>query len=273
MRTLEQSRIANIFKSCRSFHKLHQSEVAKILHVSQGAVSKAELGICKIELKFWFNFLKAFNIQDPYCFTYDAFELDESVFNNLKREGSSLAPQFKFFDESYVFRIKLIRPVFDFLQIFFSEELDAYLKKNKIKIHIFYILNHPVPLDLLDSFFLFLEGMKIDIKSLPYLNLCFDAAFGRQLETMPRLNLSDVFRLLKNDNQPFSYRLNKDKNYIGTLKTEFFEVVKAMKSYELFMEFNLLLPYFLYKSKVENQSQFTSKSEVLKNKQWEVVYT
>ena len=187
--------IAVLFKSTRRFNRLQQTEFAAILGVTQGTISKIEAGAMSPDLELWFKFLRAFNIQDPYCFTYNGIELNDSSFAHLRTDGSALAPRFDYKNGTYIFNSRKLRPLYDFLVTNHTKAIEDFLKDNKIGKEIFYILNHPITTDLALHFFDFLENNKINAKSVSLLELNFNHSLGRQIKEL--LDSSKIFNVLK----------------------------------------------------------------------------
>ncbi len=262
--------IAILFKSTRRFHRLQQTEFSAILGVTQGTISKIEAGAMSPELALWFKFLKAFNIQDPYCFTYYGVEFNESAFSNLKTEGSSLAPNFDFSKGDYISSSRKLRPLYDLLVKHHLKSFEAFLKINRIGKEIFFILNHPIPTELADKFFSFLEENKINAKSVALLDLNFDHALGRQMKELS--NFEHIFSVLNNDTDTFlDYELseNKGEYYINKKNSP---LLKSLDKSDLVMNYNLLYPYHVMKSIMTIQGSNPVINEIKKDQRWQVTY-
>jgi DNA-binding XRE family transcriptional regulator len=267
--------IAILFKTTRKFHRLQQTEFSAILGVTQGTISKIESSMMSPELGLWFKFLKAFNIQDPYCFTYAGIEYNESAFQNLKTEGSPFAPKFDFKNATYLFNVRRIRPLFDFVLKNHSKALEEFLKENKINKEIFYILNHPLTSEFVDSFFAFLEENKINAKSVALLDLNFDSALGRQMENLRSIDSSaDIISILNNDGDSLlEYEVSNNKGeYFINLKKEDTDSLKALKESDFVMNYNILYPYHFMKSAKNLKVSSPVISEVKKDQRWQVLY-
>lgn len=267
--------IAALFKSTRKFHKLHQTEFSAILGVTQGTISKIESALMSPELGLWFRFLKAFNILDPYCFTYAGVEFNESAFKVLKGEGSVLAPRFNFKDGPFIFTVQKIRPLFDYLVKNHPKTLDTFLKDNKISKEIFYILNHPLPADFLDAFFAVLDEIKINEKSLALLDLNFNCALGRHMDNLLQSGTNEDFFSIINSEKDnmFEYRMGDHKGeYIITLNSDVSAPLQSMKKAELIMNYNMLYPYHVMKSTHNLKGSLPSIHETKHKEQWQVQY-
>ncbi len=266
--------IAALFKSTRKFHKLHQTEFSAILGVTQGTISKIESGLMSPELGLWFKFLKSFNIQDPYCFTYAGLEFDESAFKKLSTDGSILAPKFNFKDGPFIFTVQKIRPLFDFLVKNHVKTFENFLKENKISMEIFYILNHPLPLDFVDSFFSLLDDIKINEKSIALLDLNFSSALGRHMDHLLQSHSSeDFFTIINNETgNLFEYEKGENKGeYFITMNQNIRTPLQNLKKVEFIMNYNMLYPYHVMKSTQNLKASLPSIKEMTEN-HWQVQY-
>jgi DNA-binding XRE family transcriptional regulator len=264
--------IAILFKATRKFHRLQQTEFSAILGVTQGTISKIESSVMSPELGLWFKFLKAFNIQDPYCFTYAGIEYNETAFQNIKNEGSSLAPKFDFKNDNYLFNVRKIRPLFEFVVKNHSKAFDNFLKEQKISREIFYVLNHPLSSEFIDTFFSFLDENKINSKSVALLELNFDSAMGRQLESHGVLDSKDIFTILNNDiHSPWSYE-SGDKSGEYFINLQGSEYLKNLKSSDSIINYNVLYPYHFLKSSKNIKPGTPTVTELEKDHRWQVLY-
>lgn len=267
--------IACLFKSTRKFHRLQQTEFSAILGITQGTISKIESGSMGPELSLWFKFLRAFNIQDPYCFTYYGLELSDSSFKNLKTKGASLAPRFDYSKENYIFSIRKIRPLYDFLMINHTKSFEAFLKENGITKEIFYILNHPVTAELADTFFSFLDDNKINAKSVALLDLTFDHSLGRYMEEIVSSETTgEIFTILNNDEDGIlDYEFTGVRGeYFINLKKKNLPFVKSLKKSDLVMNYNFLYPFHVMKSTKTIKGTAPVIHEVKKDQRWQVTY-
>ena len=267
--------IAALFKSTRKFHKLHQTEFSAILGVTQGTISKIESALISPELGLWFRFLKAFNILDPYCFTYAGVEFNESAFKQLKTEGSVLAPKFNFKDGPYIFTVNKIRPLYDFMVKNHQKTFDTFLKDNKISREIFYILNHPLPYDFVDAFFGLLDEIKINEKSLALLDLNFNSALGRHMDHLLQSgSAEDFFNIINSDRDNlFEYKMGSNKGeYSIHLNQNANLPLHAMKKADVIVNYNLLYPYHVMKSTQNLKASLPSIQEMKHNQEWQVQY-
>ena len=82
--------IGPIMRAVRKYSNLQQWEFAEILGSSQAMISKIKNQTHEPELILWFRFLDAFNIKDTKCFLNNSIELDETLFDILKSNGSYL---------------------------------------------------------------------------------------------------------------------------------------------------------------------------------------
>lgn len=269
------SSIAVLFKSTRKFHRLQQTEFSAILGVTQGTISKIEAGSMSPELGLWFKFLRAFNIQDPYCFTYYGLELNESAFKNLKTEGAALATGFDFSKENYIFSVRKLRPLYDFLVKNHSKTFEAFLKQSGISKEIFYILNHPITTELADTFFSFLEDNKINAKSVALLDLSFDHALGRQMKQLASIeSAEDLFTIINNDEDSIlEYEFTGTKGeYFVNLKKKNLPFVKSLEKSDLVMNYSFLYPYHVMKSTKSIKGNGPAIHEIKKDQRWQVTY-
>jgi DNA-binding XRE family transcriptional regulator len=266
--------IAILFKATRKFHRLQQTEFSAILGVTQGTISKIESSIMGPELGLWFKFLKAFNIQDPYCFTYAGIEYSESAFQNIKKEGTALAPKVDFNKGEFLFTVRKIRPLFDFVLNNHSKAFEVFLKNNKISPEIFYVLNHPLNGSFVDLFFTFLDENKINAKSLSLVDLNFDSALGRQMEQLRALDSSEnIFSILNNqENSLFEYEFSEKKGeyFISIAKDEYASLKNLSKS-DFVINYNILYPYHFLKS-AKNLKVGAPVINELNNHRWQVLY-
>lgn len=269
------SSIAGLFKSTRKFHRLQQTEFSNILGVTQGTISKIEAGSMSPELGLWFNFLRAFNIQDPYCFTYNGIELSANAFLKLKSEGASLAPGFDYSRENFIFTIKKIRPLYDFMVVKHSKLLESFLKENRISKEIFYILNHPVTTEFADTFFTFLDTNKINAKSVGLLDLNFAHSLGRQMkELVSSESPEDIIKILnKDEDSILLYEFSaKEGEYFINLKKKNLPFVKLLEKSELVMNYSFLYPFHVMKSTKNIKGNGPVIREVKKDQRWQVTY-
>lgn len=266
--------IAAIFKATRKFHRLQQTEFSTILGVTQGTISKIEAASMSPELNLWFRFLKAFNIKDPYCFTYYGVELDDSAFQKLKTEGSSLAPHYDFSKGNYIFNVRKIRPLYDFLMKNHSKAFEGFLKDNKIGKEIFYILNHPLTTEFADTFFSFLEDNKINAKSVALLDLNFENSLGRQMKDLVASEgINDVFSILNQEEDCIlEYEFGNKGEYFINLKKKNLPFVKSLEKTELVMNYSFLYPYHVMKSTKNIKLSAPQIHEVKKDQRWQVLY-
>lgn len=227
------------------------------------------------ELGLWFRFLRAFNIQDPYCFTYYGLELSESAFQNLKTEGASLAPGFDYSKGNYIFNVRKIRPLYDFLVKNHSKAFEVFLKANGITKEIFYILNHPITTELADTFFSFLDDNKINAKSAAHLDLSFDYSLGRQMkELISSETAGDIFTILNSDDDSLlEYEFSGTKGeYFVNLKKKNLPFVKSLDKSDLVMNYSLLYPFHVMKSTKNIKGTNPVIHEVKKDQRWQVTY-
>jgi DNA-binding XRE family transcriptional regulator len=272
---LTTENIANLFKATRKFNQLQQTEFAAILEVTQGTISKIESGNMHPELGLWFKFLRAFNITDPYCFTYGSLEFNENVFQNLKQIGSPLLPNFPFETEKTIFTVRMIRPIFDYILKNHLKAFEVFLKKNKIGIEVFYILNHPLTVDFAETFFSFLQEVKINEKSLVLLNLNFDASYGA-LTTNPLKENSPamIFEALNNEKQSLvKYKLEEELNqYTVSLNKKSQGQLDTFSAKNIVLNYNLLYPYHFLKSTKQCKASSPVITEIKKNTEWQISY-
>lgn len=264
-----------LFRATRKFHKLQQTEFAAILGVTQGTISKVEAASMAPDISLWFNFLKAFNIQDPYCFTYCALELNESAFQTLKTEGSLLTPKFEYTDENCIFTVKKIRPLYDFLMLNHAKHFENFLKDFKISKEIFYILNHPLTSEFIDTFFSFLNEHKINAKSVSLLNLNFEHSLGREQQELASSGSSnDIFSILNRDGDSIlDYEFDgKNGEYFINLNKKGHQLIKPLENSELIMNYNLLYPFHVLKSIKNIKGPTPHIHEVKKDQRWKVTY-
>lgn len=264
-----------LFKATRKFHRLQQTEFAAILGVTQGTISKIEAAVMAPDLSLWFNFLKSFDIQDPYCFTYSALELNDAAFLKLKIEGSSLLPTFDYKKDDCLFTIKKIRPLYDFLMVNHTKSFENFLKDNKISKELFYILNHPLTSEFVDTFFSFLNENKINAKSVSLLNLNFEHSLGReQNELASSDSSSDIFSILNKNNESVLFYEFDGKNgeYFINLNKKGQQLIHPLENSELIMNYNFLYPFHVLKSTKNIKGATPHIHEVKKDQRWKVTY-
>lgn len=266
--------VCALFKATRKFHRLQQTEFAAILGVTQGTISKIEAAAMPPDLSLWFNFLKSFDIQDPYCFTYNALELNDTAFLKLKTEGSSLLPTFDFQKDNLITTVKKIRPLFDFLMSHHTKTFESFLKDNKISKEIFYILNHPLTADFIDTFFSFLNEHKINEKSVSLLNLNFEHSLGREKEELASsASSSEIFSILNRNSDTVAYEADgKNSEYFINLNKKGQQLISPLENSELIMNYNLLYPYHVLKSTKNIKGSTPHIHEVKKDQRWKVTY-
>lgn len=264
--------IAVLFKATRRFNRLQQTEFSAILGVTQGTISKIEAASMGPELGLWFKFLKSFNVQDPYCFTYYGIEFNESAFASLRTMGSALAPNFDFQKGNYIFSARKLRPLYEFLVNNHTKSFEKFLKDNKIAKEIFFILNHPITTDFADTFFTFLEENKINEKSVAMLDLNFDHALGRHLKDLS--DSAKIFTVINSENDTMlEYEPSDTKGeYFINLKKKGLPFVKSLEKSELLMNYNLLYPYHVMKSTKAIDGATPVIHEIKKDQRWQVTF-
>ncbi len=266
--------VSVLFKATRKFYRLQQTEFATILGVTQGTISKVESALMSPDLHLWFNYLKAFSIKDPYCFTYTALELSDEAFKNLKTEGSALAPAIRFDKGVYLFEIREIRPLFDFLNTNHRMAFDNFLKDNKISKSIFYILNHPLNTEFIDKFFSFLTSIKINEKPVLHLNLNFENSLGiGQHNVNTDTSAIEYLSLLSHSsgkNALYEFKGTEGEYFIN-ISEKSFEAMKHLEHLDLIMKYTFLYPYLLLKSNKKVDVSIPQIQEIKKNK-WKVTY-
>lgn len=267
--------VCNLFKATRKFHKLQQTEFAAILGVTQGTVSKVESASMAPDLNLWFKFLKSFDIQDPYCFTYNALELNDSAFTKLKTDGSPLLPKFDYKKDNCITSVKTIRPLYDFLISNHTKTFESFLKDNKISNELFYILNHPLTSEFIDMFFSFLNDNKINEKSFSLLNLNFDHSLGREKQELSSMeSSSDVFSILNRNHQAIiAYEYDgKTGEYFINLNKKGLQLISPLLNSHLILSYNFLYPFHVLKSTKNISSSIPQILEVKKDQRWKVTY-
>ena len=268
--------ISVLFKATRKFYGLMQSEFASILGVTQGTVSKIEAAAMNPDLGVWFKLLKSFKILDPYCFTYQGLEFHSEVFESIKKNGSPLARRFDFSKSHDISNIKKIRPLFDYLQVKNTKVLESFLEKQSVSMEIFYILNHPLPVDFLDSFFKHLDDVgKINAKSLIHMELDFQLSLGRNLDDLKSSNNNQIFfnHLNSNSLDSFNYEAsNKQNEYLVHLNKKDSGKYKNLEKSEFILDYNLLYPYHVIKSLNLANTTLPVIHEVKENQAWRITY-
>lgn len=267
--------IADIIRALRKYNQLQQSELANILGVTQGTISKVESGNMQPDLGLWLNFVKTFNIADPYCFTYGGVELHGDTFEVLKKGHSALLPKFKFEKDKDIFTIKTIRPIFDYLIKNQLKAFEAFLSKNKINIEVFYILNHPLTLEFINTFFSFLEEHKINEKSLTLLDFNFNSSMGAQSGKL--LNAKDpdlFFSILGNEQHSLlKYKFTPtDHSYLVSLSKKNQSLISEIPSKEMIMNYHILYPYYFLKSTKQCKNSAPQIINLKKNSEWQISY-
>lgn len=266
--------ISSIFKATRKFNKLQQTEVAAILEVTQGTISKIESGNMHPELGLWFKLLRTFNISDPYCFTYGSLEFNKDAFNSLKDNGSPLIPGFTFENEKPIFTVRMIRPIFDLVIKTHSKTFEIFLKKHKISIEIFYILNHPLTLNFIEVFFAFLQEIKINEKSIALLSLNFNSSYGALSNTLLNANSPEIFFNILNQEKDalFKYKLNSSLHSYAVSVSKNNLLPTDTLAMDLAMNYILLYPYHFLKSTKQCKITPPVITEIKKNLEWKIAY-
>lgn len=266
--------ISSIFKATRKFNRLQQTELAAILEVTQGTISKIESGIMHPELGLWFRLLRAFNISDPYCFTYGSLEFNKDAFNSLKDNGSPLMPEFTFKNEKTIFTARMIRPIFDLVIKTHSKAFEAFLKKHKISVEIFYILNHPLTLNFIEVFFAFLQKNQINEKSLALLSLNFNSSYGALSNTLLKANSPEVFfNILNQDKEALiKYKLNSSLNSYAVSMSKNNLLLTESLALDLAKNYILLYPYHFLKSTSQCKITPPIITEIKNNLEWKIAY-
>jgi DNA-binding XRE family transcriptional regulator len=269
------SSIAALFKSTRKYNRLQQTEFANILGVTQGTISKIEAASMSPELTLWFKFLRAFNIQDPYCFNYYGLEFDESAFQSLQTSGSPLVPIFDFNENNYFFNVRKIRPLFDFFMKNHTKNFEVFLKSKGINKEIFYVLNHPLTQELVDTFFTFLIENKINEKSLALMDLSFENSLGRQMKDLNATNSPQEFlNIINSDNDElFEYEFSEIKGeYFINSKKNTAGLSKSLINSGMILNYVLLYPYHIIKSIKDTKMLIPKINEIKKEQRWQVIY-
>lgn len=267
--------ISSIFKASRKFNQLQQTELAAILEVTQGTISKIESGNMHPELGLWFKLMRTFNIADPYCFTYGSLEFNEDAFTKLKDHGSPLLPEFPYENEKTIFTVRMIRPIFDLVIKNHSKAFEAFLKKHKISIEIFYILNHPLTFNFAEAFFAFLKENKINEKSIALLNLNFNSSFGAQANNLLTASSSVMFfNILNQDKDAFvKYKLDSSlDSYTVSMSKKKLLLIDSMASKDIVLNYNLLYPYHFLKATKQCQVTPPTIIEIKPNAEWKISY-
>lgn len=267
--------IAEIFRATRKFYGLNQTEMANVLTVSQGTISKIESGNMQPELGLWFKFIKLFNITDPYCFSYKGVEFAKNAFDGLKIKGSSLLPSLDYSFGNNVFSVRKIRPIIDFLKANHSKTFDRFLTKNKIAPELFCILNHPLTLELIDIFFSYLSEIKINEKSFGLMDLNFTSSLHGNITNNPvASSAEEAFEFLNDQDDLFSEYFLKEKNdeYIVRLDKEMTSKVKKFSNCNLILNYNLLYPYHYLKTIKKIKVKNPIIKETKKGHEWLVTY-
>ena len=150
---IENKGFANIFKSVRKFYGLQQSEVALILEVTQGWISKLESGKLVPDIIIWFKFTKAFGISDPYCFTYGGVEFKNKILEEKLNSPSKILRGYSFDKENIFLTVRVLKPLIDIFEKNHAKTFYEYLEKYSIPVEFFILLNHPLNYDLVDIVF------------------------------------------------------------------------------------------------------------------------
>lgn len=241
--------IGTILKAVRKFNGLQQEEVATILEVTQGTVSKIEKGLMQPELGLWFKFLKAFKVTDPYCFSYGGVDLLEDSFSQLKSSTPRLIPLFDFKKDEIICTVRTIRPLYDYLMKVHAKSFEEFMSKNKISNELFYILNHPLSVSFIDTLFNYLHEIKINKITLPHLNLNFESAYN--FSTISDDDVLDTFfKMLNKENATYiKYKLDLEKNiYKVGFSKKYRTILDSLKSKELIAGYSILVPLYYLKS-------------------------
>ncbi len=267
--------IATIFRATRKLHRLQQTEIAAILEVTQGTISKVESGNMHPELGLWFKLLKSFSISDPYCFTYGGLEFNENTFSNLEKEGSPFLPLYRFTGENTLFSARTLRPIFEYLLKTHFKALETFLKEKKVALELFYVLNHPIPVEFAEAFFIFLHDNKINDKSLSHLNLSFASAYGAFSNNVLKTNSLEVFFDILNKEKDAIAKYKYDNNsqtYTVTLNKKSQNKMNQIQQKDSIINYNLLFPYYYLKSTKQSKMINPKIVEVKKNVEWKIAY-
>jgi DNA-binding XRE family transcriptional regulator len=265
--------IAVLFKATRKFHRLQQTEFAAILGVTQGTISKIEASSMSPELGLWFKFLRAFKIQDPYCFTYNGIEFDEMTLNTLEKKGSALAPGFEFKKSNYLYNVRKLRPLYDFLMETHTRAFESYLKEHKISKHLFYVLNHPITPEIAQTFFTFLDKFRINSTAISLLDLNFEHSLGREMKD--QFFYQNILKIVNSENE---FIVNYESS---NLKLEYFVNLKdnsndklgeSFLANDVALNYNLLYPFHLLKSANIISSSVPVITEVTPREKWHVSF-
>lgn len=267
--------ISSIFKATRKYNQLQQTELAAILEVTQGTISKIESGNMHPELGLWFKLMRTFNISDPYCFTYGGLEFNTDAFKNLKLNGSPLLPEFLYENEKTIFTVRMIRPIFDLIIKTHTKTFEAFLKKHKVSIEIFCILNHPLTFNFAEAFFSFLLENKINDKSIALLSLNFNSSYGALSNSLLKANSPEVFLNILNQDKDalVKYKLDSSlDSYTASLNKKNLVLINSLETRDIIINYNLLYPYHFLKSTKQCKITPPLITEIKKNAEWTISY-
>lgn len=243
-----KNNISLIFKSARYCRGLQQTEMARILAVTQGTISKIEAASMSCDLSLWMRFTRIFNVKDAYCFEYGAVEFEDFNFISLENK---LAPSFTHSGKLIIFEIRRIRPLYEYLKNNYYKDFKIFLKDNKIREEVFYILNHPVSAEFADVFFNFLVKMKMNKRTLQMIELDYGATYGDGLRELLELSSGDVIKKLNLENSFLSYKPAQD-SYVAEIKKNNKDTIENLDNSELIIYYNVIYPYrFLKRNKKE----------------------
>lgn len=256
--------LGNIFRAVRKFHGLGQTEFAATLGITQGTVSKIEAALMGPDLALWFRFLDTFGVLDPYCFTYGGIEFKKEKYSDLLADGMKLLPNYKLDAKTQYFSVKKIKPLVTHLERSHEKMFNNFLKKSGVKIELFTILNHPLPILFMSDFFEFLDSVNISEKALSMLKLDFYSSFGKRAEQ----SVDDVL----SDDQLFQYEFNKNE-YVVTVNPSNLKGLMEVKKGDAIVNYNLLYPFYLLRSsdKVPSVHPKIVKMQT-KEEKWKISY-
>ncbi len=237
--------ISNIFRAVRIFRNLQQTEFAIILEVTQGTISKIENASMKTDLAVWFKFLRKFQIRDAYSFEIGGVYLEEEEFKRLDKNKSKLMPNYEFKPDAYIYRVAQLKPLYEILISNDMKSFKSFLNDLKVKEELFYILNHPLPLDFVDEFFEYLNSRKINEKSLQHLNIDFCTTLGNLENQTIDEALSKLGYL---GDSGYKYGDFKKASYNVGIAPDSYKRLTKIKNFDFVTSYSILFPYYFLKS-------------------------
>lgn len=245
-----------------------QTEMAAILGVTQGTISKVEAADMKIEMTLWFEFVRKFRLKDSYCCLYGSLELESLDEISIKEFKSPFFSKGTLFHDNRYFLVKDIRPLIDLLHKRASLLLEEMIDTHKIYQGVFNINNHPLYFSLVEDILTNLNKTLIN-KKLQDLNLEFDATFGLHEELK---DFETQLTMIQKASRWCKYGHLKKNQYQVSFTPQDYSFLKKIKNSELLIEYLILVPFLFYSSSTQKKSSLAAEIKEEEKHVWKVTF-